>query len=338
MIKLNVKRKSCGRFLVMGRAGIPLGLETWTYLPLFKTYLESLGQTVVINKPTNKSLVELGSEAIVDETCLPCKIEAGAALILDGQVDYIFLPRLVSIARGLTNCPKMISMPDLLRARCKSEVIDPTVDIRRDPKSLLRAVRETGELFTRDGHKVYEAWQKAVHAYRCYKNLLKNHLMPKEAIEVLSGKKAPEFHPDKGQLKIALIGHNYNLNDSFSSFNLVNRLREKGLFVYTPDALSEHIINRMNSTMEKQIFWIHERKILGAAFYYIRRKMVDGIISVTSFNCGTSAVTNEFIGYEAEKAHIPLLSLIVDEHTAEAGVKTRLEAFANLMKWKHGGI
>jgi predicted nucleotide-binding protein (sugar kinase/HSP70/actin superfamily) len=212
------------------------------------------------------------------------------------------------------------------------------VDIRRDSKSLVKAIRETGELFTKDGHKVYQAWQKALQSYRNYRVLLKNHLLPKEAIEALSGKKPPKIDSSSDRLKVALIGHNYNLNDSFSSFNLAERLREKDVFVFTPDALSERIIERMNRTMEKQIFWIHERKLLGSALFYIRKKMVDGIISVTSFNCGTSAVTNEFIGYEAEKAHIPLLSLVVDEHTAEAGVKTRIEAFINLMKWKYGGI
>ena len=322
----------------MGRAGIPLGLESWTYMPLFKTYLEKLGQTVVVNNPTNKTIVRIGSEAIVDETCLPCKIEAGAALSIVGIVDYLFIPRLVSLRKGVTNCPKMISMPDLLNVRCKTPVVSPTVDIRRDPGSLLRAVRETGQLFTRDGHEIYKAWYAALYRYHHYRQLLRNHLLPKEAIEALSGVDIKRLVPRDGQIKIALIGHNYNLNDPFSSFDLSERLREKDVFVFTPDALSERIIDRMNRTMEKQIFWIHERKILGSALYYIRRHMVDGIISVTSFNCGTSAVTNEFIGYESEKEHIPLLHLIVDEHTAEAGVKTRLEAFINLIKWKRGEI
>lgn len=322
----------------MGRAGIPLGLESWTYLPLFKTFLESLGQTVVVNNPTNKTLVQAGSEAIVDETCLPCKIQAGAALALDRQVDYLFVPRLVSLQKGLTNCPKMISMPDLLKIRCKNNIITPTVDIRRDRNSLKRAIRETGSLFTRDGHQVYEAWHRALFTYHHYRYLLTKHLTPKEAFDVLAGKQIMQLTPIQDQIKVALVGHNYNLNDQFTSFNLVNRLREKDVFVYTPEALSERTINQMNRKMEKQIFWIHERKLLGSALYYIHRKRVDGIISITSFNCGTSAVTNEFVNYEAEREHVPILQLVVDEHTAEAGMKTRLEAFINLMRWKRGEI
>ena len=322
----------------MTRAGIPLGLESWTYLPLYKAFLEGLGQTVVLNKPTNREIVERGSLAIVDETCLPCKIEAGAALSLDSEVDYLFVPRLVSLSRSTTNCPKMIAMPDLLKFRCERDIISPIVDIRRDRQSLKRAVRETGGRLTNDGHRVYTAWHRAVLAYKQYHCLLRANFLPNEAIDYLSGKKIEQPKPAPNQLKVALVGHNYNLNDPFSSFNLAQRLREKDVFVYTPDSLSDRIIQKMNRIMEKQVFWIHERKLLGAAMYFIHRKPVDGIIAVTSFNCGTSAVTNEFIDYEAEKEGVPIMHLVVDEHTAEAGMKTRLEAFINLMKWKRGEI
>ncbi|MCD6216885.1 hypothetical protein J7L05_03365 [bacterium] len=320
----------------MARAGIPLALENWTYLPLFKSFLEGLGQKVIINAPTNRALVELGSKAIVDETCLPCKIEAGAALTLDSEVDFLFIPRLVSLKKGVTNCPKMIAMPDLLRNRCKMDIMDPLVDIRRDKKSLIRAVRETGEKFNPDGHQVYKAWYKALYTYHHYKHLLRSHLTPREANAVLNGENLVQPKPVKNQIKIALVGHNYNLNDQFTSFDIVSRLRKEGAFVYTPDSISERIINRMNRMLEKEIFWIHERKLFGAAMYYIYRERVDGIIAITSFNCGTSAVTFEFINHESEKMRVPIMHLVVDEHTQEAGLLTRIEAFMSLIKWKRG--
>lgn len=322
----------------MARAGIPLALESWTYLPLFKTFLEGLGQTVIINEPTDKSIVDLGSRAIVDETCLPCKIEAGAALTLDSQVDFLFVPRLVSLKRGVTNCPKMIAMPDLLRHRCKTEIMDPMVDIRRDRNSLIRAIRQTGERFTPDGHKVYKAWFNSLYKYKYYKSLLKNHLTPREANAVLNGVAMEQPKPVANQIKIALVGHNYNLNDQFTSFDLVSRLRKEGAFVYTPDSLGERTINRMNRMLEKEIFWIHDRKLFGAAMYYIHRERVDGIIAITSFNCGTSAVTYEFINHESEKMRVPIIHLVVDEHTEESGLVTRIEAFMSLIKWKRGEV
>ena len=322
----------------MALAGIPLGLETWTYLPLFKSFLEGLGQQVVINGPTNKKVVEMGSEAIVDETCLPCKIHAGASLVLDSEVDFLFVPRLVSLQKGVTNCPKMIAMPDLLQQRCKKDVVTPTVNIRRDKKSLIKAVRETGAKFSRDGHEVYKAWHGALYTYHHYRHLLRNHITPREAIDHLNGKELVQPKPIPNQIKIGLVGHNYNLNDQFTSFDMVARLREKGVFVYTPDALTERTINRMNRILEKEIFWIHDRKLLGAAMYYIYREKVDGIIAITSFNCGTAAVTYEFINHHSEKERVPIIHLVVDEHTEEAGLKTRIEAFISLIKWKRGEI
>jgi predicted nucleotide-binding protein (sugar kinase/HSP70/actin superfamily) len=48
-------------------------------------------------------------------------------------------------------------------------------------------------------------------------------------------------------------------------------------------------------------------------------------------------MTGELIEREARARRIPFLSLNIDEHTGEAGVVTRLEAFLDMVRWRRCG-
>jgi predicted nucleotide-binding protein (sugar kinase/HSP70/actin superfamily) len=45
-------------------------------------------------------------------------------------------------------------------------------------------------------------------------------------------------------------------------------------------------------------------------------------------------MTGELIGRYAHSAGKPFLNLTLDEHTGEAGVMTRLEAFWDMVNWR----
>lgn len=71
----------------------------------------------------------------------------------------------------------------------------------------------------------------------------------------------------------------------------------------------------------------------GAAMAFMKPdKPVDGIIFLTSFSCGPDALTSEIVSQHAHSNGIPYMLLTVDEHTAEAGFITRLEAFTDMLK------
>jgi predicted nucleotide-binding protein (sugar kinase/HSP70/actin superfamily) len=54
---------------------------------------------------------------------------------------------------------------------------------------------------------------------------------------------------------------------------------------------------------------------------------------VASFACGTGAVTNELIQRAAVHRHgVPTVMLLMDEHTGEAGLITRVESFVDLLR------
>ena len=64
---------------------------------------------------------------------------------------------------------------------------------------------------------------------------------------------------------------------------------------------------------------------------------VAGIVYITAFGCGTDSLTAELVQRTVRRySRIPQLILNIDEHTGEAGVVTRLEAFVDMLKWRRG--
>jgi predicted nucleotide-binding protein (sugar kinase/HSP70/actin superfamily) len=61
---------------------------------------------------------------------------------------------------------------------------------------------------------------------------------------------------------------------------------------------------------------------------------VDGLLLASSFSCGTSPVTNSIVRrmVRTRKPSMPVLEVYFDEHSAEAGLVTRLESFVDLLR------
>jgi len=111
---------------------------------------------------------------------------------------------------------------------------------------------------------------------------------------------------------------------------LVDRLREYGQ-VITPEMVDLADIRTATSTIyQGERMWTFEGEKLGAAFHLMRNDLVDRLVLVGPFGCGPQSVMENFIMTEAERHGVPFLHLTVDEHTGEAGIVTRLEAFMDM--------
>ena len=62
------------------------------------------------------------------------------------------------------------------------------------------------------------------------------------------------------------------------------------------------------------------------------REGVDGVVHVLPFTCMPEIVAQSVLPQVSRDYSMPILTLVVDEHSAEAGVHTRLEAFVDLLK------
>ncbi len=81
------------------------------------------------------------------------------------------------------------------------------------------------------------------------------------------------------------------------------------------------------------IYWLYEREIIGAAYWALFSEKISGIVLISSFNCGPDSLLYEQI--LLENSEKPILSILLDEYTSKEAIKTRIEAFVELLKRKN---
>ena len=318
------------------KVGISRSLFYYHYFPLWKTFFEELGVEVIISSPTNKSILENGMKKAVDDTCLPVKLTFGHVMDLTDQVDYLFIPRLVSIEPDAFTCPKLIGLPDMIKANIDGlpPVLDTCFDLKKGV-DFHRSFQELGRNFSRNPRIVGKAFEKAKIRQREFEDIMEKGLTPPEAIELMERSPSPAHGPQlpEKELEIALIGHSYNLYDNYVNMSLIEKLRQRDCRVITAEMLPSSVMEKESSAWKKDIFWTLGRRMVGSAFHFLNSGHVDGIISCISFECGPDSLLQVLIEEEAKKHRdIPYMTLILDEHTGEAGIVTRIEAFLDMIR------
>ncbi|MGI5891800.1 MAG: acyl-CoA dehydratase activase-related protein [Bacillota bacterium] len=312
------------------KIGIPRGLWFYDYYPLWKTFYEELGADVILSDPTNQDILDKGVKNTVDEACLPVKIFHGHILNLKDKVDYIFLPKMMSVYHREYICPKFCGLPEMVNHSIKDlpPIIDIEINFNKSRRSLKKTVYKFGSYVTKNPIKIKKAYDKALEDYRNYKKEIRAGKLP------ING----EFRNTQNKpssINIVVMGHPYNIYDQYGSMDLINKLQASGINIITPEMLDHKIINEYAKTLEKKMFWSYGRKLLGAAMYLADSQSVDGIIYLSSFGCGIDSIIGDLSERKLRKqAKIPFLLITIDEHTGEAGVKTRLEAFIDMIEWR----
>lgn len=316
------------------RVGIPRGLLYYYYYPLWATFFETLGAEVIVSKKTNKWIVDNGVKNTVDEACLPVKVYHGHVIDLKDQVDFIFIPKIMSIYKNEYICPKFCGLPEMIRSSIKDlpSMIDTVIDFRKSKRKLSETVYEIGSYITKDRKKINFAFEEALKNHHAYKGQIKKGLLP---IDIEEGKnvcfeKKWTKHP-----KIVLLGHPYNIYDKYLSMDIIKKLRKYEIQVMTQDSFDPKDIHEKAAMMDKKMFWSFGRKILGAALYAMEQEDIQGIIYLSSFGCGLDSVIADIAERRIRRdSQKPFILLTLDEHTGEAGIDTRIEAFVDMIKWR----
>jgi predicted nucleotide-binding protein (sugar kinase/HSP70/actin superfamily) len=258
------------------------------------------------------------------------------AMQLKEKVDHLFIPRLVSIHRTYIMCPKFRGAPDIVRLATerKASIIDETIDLRKGGSSLLQSFLKIGEKIGATRQESKNAFQEAEHSFSKFQKewidrinrLPTGQLFERDIPTPPAGRKAP--------LRVAFIGHPYNLFDIDINKDILTLAKSLGMEIITSDFLSEKEIDREVSDLSKEIYWSSGREIVGSLFHFLSGG-VDGVVFLTSFKCGIDALLQEFVKRRLKVrggSSIPLLILSFDEHTGREGLMTRLEAFQDVME------
>ena len=133
------------------KVGIPRTLSYYTYYPMWKTFFEKLGVEVIISDPTSKQILDDGMREAVADACVPIKLYHGHVINLINKVDYIFIPRMVSVGREDTFCPKFLGLPDMITCSLENlpNLITTRIDLKKGKLELLKVFYSVGSIFTK---------------------------------------------------------------------------------------------------------------------------------------------------------------------------------------------
>lgn len=315
------------------KIGIPQGLFFYDYFPLWKEFFNELGAEVVVSSRTNKSILNHGVSNCVDEACLPVKVYHGHVMELRDKVDYIFIPKLISIQEREYGCPKYLGLPEMVRNSISAlpNCIDVNVNLIKSNSRLMDAVIETGKYITPNVTKIKKAYKVASKHYENYKGLINKGVIPIDAIKMYSSATKAMRPIEDSEPIFMLVGHPYNLYDEYINMNLIKKLIGYGIRVTTPEMIDTTKVDYYAGKLPKRMFWSYGKRLIGSSFYMLNEKKIDGMIYVSSFGCGVDSVLIDFVQREARKEGIPFTLLTVDEHTGEAGINTRIEAFIDMI-------
>ncbi|HLB12513.1 MAG TPA: acyl-CoA dehydratase activase-related protein [Dehalococcoidia bacterium] len=318
----------------MLKIGIPRALLYYQYYPLWSTFFEEMGMEVVTSDPTSKAIMAGGSARMVAETCLPVKVYCGHVLDLIGKCDYLFVPAIRSIQKNVYNCSKFLGLPDLIKAvvpQCPP-IIDVDIDASKGKVGLHPGTYDIGRWIRPRPSRAKVAAKLAWQAHLAYmQELTARAITP---VEYLNGQEAAASSNAKAHLTIALIGHPYNIYDEFITHRIQHRLASLGARVVTPEMAGQAALAAGVEKVVGQPYWTYEDEIVGAGGYYLEAG-VDGVVAVVSFGCGPDSTMIDVVQRFARRPGArPLLTLTIDEHTGEAGLVTRIEAFLDMVARK----
>jgi predicted nucleotide-binding protein (sugar kinase/HSP70/actin superfamily) len=320
--------------------GIPRGLLYYHYLPLWRDFFTGLGIEVMESGPTTRAIVKQGLAVAVDEICLPVKVFFGHVEELKDKVDYLFIPRLVSVEKRAFICPKLLGLPDMIRYSVVDlpPLLEPTVNLSKSRRGLYRVVDQMAIALKVHPVQAWLSFLKAWQHWRTWQHLQQQGLVPLDALAALDNEVGAKRDGNENKLCVGVLGHPYNIYDDYINLGTLQRLAELGVEVRTPEMLSPVIIKTWAKRLPKESFWTLGKNILGAAGHFLHSGEFDGIIHLISFGCGPDSLVGELVERHAHRGGgFPFLLLTLDEHTGEAGLATRIEAFVDTLEWRKKG-
>lgn len=290
--------------------GIPKGLLYYKYYPFLHTFFTELGAEIITSDNTNKEILNEGVKYCVDDACLPVKIFHGHVFSLRDRCDIIVIPRIMQLRNKEYICPKFCGLPEMIINSIPDmprTIIEPIYATSR--KQLYSWAEVAGSIITKDRFRIKKAFNEALIKQKNY----------------TTGIKDKDY-----RLNIALVGHPYNIYDTFTNMNVVEKLNKLGVGIITEEYISDNLIDEEVVKLYKKPFWTFARNSYGFAVHSVKEKKIDGIIYISSFACGIDSVVIELIKDKIDD--FPFMILKLDEHTGEAGLNTRIEAFADMLE------
>ena len=336
-LRFHRDRPAKARLKPGGIIGLPRAMMFYHLFPLWKSFWEDLGFSVLVSPVTNADIMEQGKTLTQSDLCLPIKTLLGHILWLKDKAEALFMPRLISIEEGAYLCPKILGINDVLRNLIPDLplLMEPMINYKGPKRftmkdSFFTLARE----FDMDWPAVETAYEKALSLWHSHQECLPScrgipqALLPKDMASFLFPPRAP-----RPRFRLGIIGRPYVLFDPVLSHQLLKKLTGREAEVFCYQSVSPQELQVLAGRLPKKVYWSLGKDLVAASLVFGEKPWIDGVINVSSFACGQDAFTSYLIEhYQQVPTAKPFLSLVLDEHSSEVGLNTRLEAFFDVLE------
>jgi predicted CoA-substrate-specific enzyme activase len=303
--------------------GVPRGLLVYDYAPLLIGFLNALDARVVLSSQTNNEIMEQAIELGYTDSCFPMKLLHGHAAMLK-DADYILYPCAIRLGRkdGDANqkysCPLVQASPFIIRnvLGFGERILIPIIDFSRGDVDVIKNFADVAVKMGFSRRKGQEAALAGIESQRRF-----------EADQAVLGRELLEQLRQSDQLGVVLFARSYMSQDAGANLGIAEKLAQLGVVPVPLDFLPLESVNAKDYS--DRPYWYYENKYIAGAAITVSDPQLYGL-SLTNFGCGP----NSFILHLVEDimGGKPLGQLEIDEHAAEAGIVTRLEAFVDTIQ------
>ncbi len=303
--------------------GIQRALYTMQTAIMWVHFFDRLGFRPVFTSPTDNHIAAAGIETMTAETCFPIKVSHGHVKALINKTRYLFLPVLINMETMSANekgfyCPLVQANKYMVNAALnidKKSVIGPVLHLKNDPSTL--AIELSEQIGARIGRSLSEIREALFYAIKRQKAFLDE--IHNTGREILKGH-------DPDEPVIIVTGRPYNLYDERLNLRLGQNLSKTGIKSLPMDYID---VSGIDLSDFPNMYWGLGSRILRTAKYIKATPNLFGL-HLTNFSCGADSFVEHF--YKHVMGEKPSLILELDEHSAVAGVMTRLEAYKNVVE------
>jgi predicted nucleotide-binding protein (sugar kinase/HSP70/actin superfamily) len=289
---------------------------------LWAHFFDHLGYRLVLTPPTNAHLSRMGIEAMAAETCYPVKVSHGHVKALVGKTALLFLPSVVNMGKSRDKekgfyCPMVQSNSYMVRMALDldmTNVLNPVVHLKYDTETLaLELTKQLRPKLSLSMHRVRDALYYALGREQQFRNAIRG-----KGLEILKS------HP-AGEPLVVVTGRPYNLYDERLNLRLGHHMAKIGVKAVPMDFLD---VSSVDLSDFPSMYWGLGAKILRTSKIVASNPDFFGL-HLTNFGCGADSFLEHFFRHiMGDKAY---MILELDEHSAVAGVMTRLEAYKNVI-------
>lgn len=205
-------------------------------------------------------------------------------------------------------------------------------------------VKRCREVKRGETDRLCREFEKKAQTERGFRNIREAILETRKKLKLV------ETDQDFEPVKIALVGEIFISSEPSTNLEIERKLGNMGALVHNTMSVSEWIlkhcvsflipVKRPDKAVEAAQEYLHTDDVGGHGVYTVgntellSRGGYDGIIQIYPFTCMPEIIAQTAFSEIQKKHSVPVMTLIVDEMTGEAGYITRLEAFVDMLRMK----